>query len=188
MTTSTPVKKAKKKSKPAVEVAREQAAQKREENKVYTDPNGVQYRLVPVSAIAVQAAMNKIPDPKIRTFKNPTTGKEEANPGHPEYIKELKEVEDERGLASVDAFVMFGIEIIDGLNHDEYDEKWISQLAYLDLIDDEEAENAKDDPFVYEFLYKKYRLSDTNAIIKIQTLSGVTQEQIAEAKDSFPSN
>ena len=188
MTTSTPVKKTRKKHKPAVEVAREQAAQKREENKVYTDSNGVQYRLVPVSAIAVQAAMSKIPDPKIRTFKNPATGKEEANPAHPEYIKELKEVEDERSIASTDAMIMFGIEIIDGLDHDNYDEKWIRQLAFLNLIDEEEIDNAKDDPFVYEFYYKKYKLSNADTIVKVQTLSGVTQELIAAAKDSFPSN
>lgn len=187
-TTNTPTKARKTKKKPAVEVAREQAAQKRNENKVYTDSNEVQYRLVPVSAIAVQAAMSKVPDPKIRTFKNPTTGTEDANPQHPDYIRELGEVENERALASADTFVMFGFEIIDGLNCDERGEKWLDQLAYLGLINDDEAEKAKDDPFVYEFYYKKYKLSDATTITKIQSLSGVTQEQIAAAKDSFPSD
>lgn len=172
-------------SNPAVEVKKEQVKKNNSKKKVYINDDGVKYRLVPVSAIMVQAAMDKIPDPVIRTYTDKKTGKELPNPAHPDYARELKEVEHARQLASMDAMVMFGIEIIGEIPEDN---KWIKQMLFMELISEGDAEDAMTDDFAKEFYYKKFKMGDPSTIGKLGELSGITEEKIASATKSFPSD
>lgn len=155
------------------------------EDDVVILPDGTKIGISPVSAALVEAVMGKIKDPDVPTVIDEESGREISNPGHPAYLAELRDVTRRRTQATIDAFVMFGINLPEGLPEDE---KWLANLKYLERLGHLDLSNFDlEDPIDKEFLYKRYVVANAEIIGKISTSSGVTGEEIEAAEASFRS-
>lgn len=173
------------KQNPTVEVAKEMAAQNGRDQ-IRTLSTGVRVRLVPVSAALLSEVTSRIKDPQVPLWRNEDKGRDEPNPSDPEYLRELDEASTKRGMAAMDAMVMFGVDLVDGVPEDD---SWLKKLrfmekkGFLDL-----SEYDLEDGFDCEFLYKRYIAIDNDTLTNIASLSSLTPEAIARAEDSFPGN
>ena len=170
--------------KAAADTKKARASKKKARNKITTTQSGYRVKLVPVAANVLREAMARIPDALTRTFTNPNDGKEYENPAHPEYILEVKQVQEERTKASMNAMMLFGIELLDDIPEDN---EWLEKCRFAKIITEEEYKEATsaDGKFMREMLFKNYVVSDFAVINQIASMSGVTEEMIAQARDSF---
>ena len=100
---------------------------------------------------------------------------------HPAYLAAMDRWETKRSLASMDAMAMFGVELLDEVPSDE-ESDWARKLKLLGM------DFNLDDPVEREFFYKKYiALAGTDYML-LGSLSGLTEEAIAEAASSFRGN
>lgn len=146
---------------------------------IVTLSTGVRVRIKPVSASLIQEVVAKIEYPDVPKWHNPEKGRVEDNPLDPDYRRKVAQVSQDRGKAALDALAMFGVELADGLPEDE---TWIRQLNLLGITFD-------DNPVDKKYYYTKHiavgNMDDWN---KISRASGVTEEGIAAARASFPSD
>lgn len=160
------------------------AKSKKKKDRSLTLANGIRVKLHPVAANVMIDAQGRIPDPEMRTFIDPTTGKDEPNPGSPKYIQELTEVTRLRAQASMDALLLFGLELLDPIPEEN---DWLDKLKFMRFITDDEHRTAiGEDSFLRELYYKKYMVMDANTLSEIMSLAGVTPEMVAQARKSFP--
>ncbi len=156
---------------PAVEVARE-----RKQDAVRIMSSGVRVRIVPVSATLVDECMHRIPLPQVPMWHNPESEREEPNPNDPAYVFALQQAERDRGVASLDAVLMFGVELVDPLPEGV----WLKKLQMLGVL------GADADELEREFAYKKFVACTTQSdILLIMTATGVSEAQIQDAESSF---
>lgn len=148
---------------------------------------GVKIKVCPVSALLIQEVTSKIKDPHVPMQPNPDKdGHMEENPFDPDYLDALREANVQRGLATSDTMVMFGLKLLGDLPTDETwikKLKWLEKTGHLDLsyID-------FNDPFEKEYAFKKFLAATNPTIMEVTRASGVTQQDIDDATDSFPSN
>jgi hypothetical protein len=168
---------------PAVAVAKEQII--KEEN-VFRLVSGVRVKLSPVSVALISDVAGRIEDPPIPMFFNKDMDREEENPSDPAYLKAVEETERKRGIAFIDAIALFGIELPDGLPPDE---TWLPKLRQMEKMDMLNLDAYDmDDKLEKEFVYKRYIVASNDVIQKIQRLSAIQPEEVAEAVKSFPGN
>ena len=162
------------------DVAKEQSV---EHGKIITLLSGVRVRLNPVSTSLIDAVTNKIKEPEIPIWVD-DDGKERPNPLDPQYEKDLSEVTRLRGLAAIDAMVLFGVDLIDGLPPDE---EWLTKLEYMekmgliDILKDYDL----DDPVMKELVYKKFVGVSNDIVEQITAISGLKPKEVEAAEDSF---
>ncbi len=164
---------------------KESKTKKKTQDDIVVLASGIRVRYRPVGANAIREAQARIPDAIMPTFKDPNTGKDQPNPAHPAYAAEQKEIDALRTTAAMDVLMLLGIELVDDMPEDD---AWLDKFVFLKLISTEDAKFARDLPIALELYYKKYVVADANVITQLGQLAGVTQEMIAEARDSFPSN
>lgn len=163
---------------PAVEVAK---GKKKED--IVTLSTGIRAKLLPVPASLMQEVVSRLKEPPIPLEYDEAMGRKVENPHNPEYRAALAELEQKRAKASIDAMAMFGIELIDGLPEDK---KWLAKLkkmekfGYLDL-----SEFDLEDEFDLEFLYKRFIALGNDEIVRIGTLTGISQEDVEVAEGFF---
>jgi len=147
----------------------------------FKNKDGVTIELRPVAAYAIQEAVSKIKKPHVPLVPHPNDPNDITkfieNPMDETYRQEVEEYEREVEKASLDAMVMFGIDI-DKLPEND---KWLKKLIHSDYISADENL----DEFSMEFLYKKYYVAIGGVIGKISSMSGIVQEDIDLATDSF---
>jgi len=147
---------------------------------------GVRARIVPVAATLLEEVAARIPAPEVPVWHNPDKDRDEPNPLHPRYIEAEAKANRDRGLAAIDAMVMFGVELVDGLPDDD---GWLDKLKFLEKkgllsLDDYDVS----DPVDKEFLYKRFIAVASADLALISRRSGITPEEIARAAGSFPGN
>jgi len=153
---------------------------------VRTLSTGVRALVRPVSARLITETISSVPKPAIPMWHDPDRDRDVPNPDDPTYIRALEERQEQQGVASFDAMVMFGIELVDGVPDDD---GWIKRLrlmeklGHLDLSDFD-----LDDELEREFAYKRYVAVSAADMDLLQSASGVTEEEIAIATESFPSD
>lgn len=157
-------------------------------NEPITLSTGVKARFIPVSVSVITEAQAAIPDPKVPMWFNEAKGKEEPNPAHPDYERALKATENERNLAAIDALIMFGIELLDGVPNDDRWVKTLKMRERLNLTTVKLSDYDLEDDFDREFLYKKYFAVSAVDVSSLMQFSGVSEEDIAEAARSFQDN
>jgi len=165
----------------AVDVA--QASEKGRENVVRLS-TGVRAILTPVASSLIQDVMNQVKDPKVPMWHNPEKEQDEPNYNHPEYIEGMAEAERKRSDAALDAVILFGVKLVDGVPEDG---EWLNKLRYLEKrkrIDLSEYD--LDDPFEKEFVYKRHVAIAGEDFSLIGELSGVPQGERARARRTFP--
>jgi hypothetical protein len=165
---------------PAVEVAKE----KRDgESGIHILSTGVSVRLVNVSSATISEIVEKITYPEVPVYHNERKGRDEPNPLDPAYINAVEQTGLERGNALMDAVVLFGVELVDGLPDAD---KWLKKLrllarrGHLDL-----SEFDLEDEIDLEFLYKKHFAIGTSDWSDLMRLSGISQDAIDKAAESF---
>lgn len=167
---------------PTVQVAKEMAAQNGSDQ-IRMLKTGVRVRLVPVSASLLSEVTSRIKDPDVPMWKNEDKGRVEPNPNDPTYLRQLDDAATERGIAAMDAMVMFGVDLVDGVPEDD---SWLKKLKVMEKMGrlDFGAYDLEDE-YDREFLYKRFVAIDNDTITMIAQLSSLTPESIAKAEDSF---
>jgi hypothetical protein len=170
---------------PAADVAQERAGS--DGYRVLS--TGWRAKLKPVSASLVDEVVQKITYPEVPMWLNPDKEREEPNPADPTYQRKVEDVNHQRGIAAMDAIIMFGIDLIDpvplptsadGTENPDYD-GWIEKLEYMNIHFDATKR------FHREFAFKKYIATTQDDIQAIMRLSGITPEEVERAGDSFRS-
>lgn len=160
---------------PAVEVAKERRADEAEGG-VVTLSTGVRARLLPVAASLLDEVRARVPVPKVPIWHNPNTERDEENPNDPAYTRALAEHVERVGVAAIDAIVLFGVELADGVPDDT---RWLKKLARLGIDVD------ADDPDEVEFAFKKFVAVASPDIMRIAEMSGVSGAAVERAAASF---
>jgi hypothetical protein len=159
---------------PVVEVAKE--AQQPSDDGVVTLSTGIRARLHPVSAALMSDVTARVKDPEVPTWFNEKKGRDERNPNDPAYRDALQQAQQKRGNVAMDAMAMFGVELVDGLPENN---GWVTKLRLLGITFD------FNDPVECEFYYKKHIALGNEDWAKVGQLSGISQEDIARAEQSF---
>lgn len=163
---------------PAVDVAHEH-----DRGEGLTLSTGVRARIVPVAASLIEEVTRRIKDPDVPIWHDPERDKDIPNPDHPDYLRDLAEATRKRGQAAMEAMILFGVELIDGLPEDD---GWLQRLRFLqkrELLDLSEYD--LDDPLDLEFVYKRYVAVGSNDFVRIGRESGLSEDGIRTAGETF---
>ena len=154
------------------------------ERSIQTLSTGYKVYLKPVAASLVDEVVGQIVDPDVPIWFNENKGREEPNPGDPTYLSEMKQADRKRGIAAIDAMVMFGVELIGGVPDDGWDKKLlylekrgVLDLHMFDLTDEDDR----------EFVFKRFIAMSAADLGLLAGLSGLNEEDVAEAVKSFRS-
>lgn len=170
---------------PAVDAAKSISNRDGNDN-VLTLPSGDRIKIIPVSATLIDEVVSRVDDPEVPIFHNPDKDRDEPNPNDPKYLRDVAAAERKRGIAAMDAMVMFGIDLIDGVPPKD---QWLKKLKVMEKMGHVNlSAYDMDDPIDREFLYKRYILSDANLLNMIGRASGVAAEDVQRAERSFPSD
>ena len=163
----------------AADVAAEQT--KESEDGIVELSTGVRARIVPVASSLIDEINSMIPDPQVPV--QVIDGQDHANPMHPEYQRGMKDASDKRTAAVLDAFVMFGVELVDGVPEDD---EWVKKIKFMEKRGaiDLSCYNLKD-PMDREFVYKRFIVVSSKDTRLIGAASGVLSEDIDRAMESF---
>jgi len=144
---------------------------------------GIKAILSPVSASLIDEVTSQIAEPEIVMWHNEDKGRDEENLSDPQYKRDMDAYERKRGIAAIDAMVMFGVELVDPL---PVGDKWIKKLRLMEKLKLLDLSNfdIKDDE-EKEFFYKRYIAVSNDDIAKITSMSGVSKEDVAKAEDKF---
>ncbi len=137
---------------------------------------GIKGKILPVAASLVEEVTAKIKDPDVPMWYNKDKEREEPNPVDPVYLRQVGEADRKRGVAALDAMIMFGLELADPVPENG---TWVKKLKWLGIEFDER------DGFECEFAYKKYVACGSNDLIEISKLAGINQEAVEDAVKSF---
>ncbi len=147
---------------------------------------GVRARLVPVSASLIDEVVAEVKMPEVPIWENPEKGRKEPNPEDPTYLEESAKAERLRGVAAIDAMILFGVELIDGVPDAD---DWLNKLQFLEKRGKISlAEYDLKDELDKEFLYKKFIAVSSDDLIMLSTMSGISEGDIAQAADGFRSS
>lgn len=166
--------------KAAVETARDLAEDVQDE---FLEVDGFVFRTKAIPVAIITDTTNRIPEPKIPVWHNPEYDRDEQNPNDPAYLEAKAEVDQKRGEAMIDATVMFGIDLPDGVPPTE---KWLPKLKFLEKRGQVDLSGFNlDDPLELEFVFKRYIIANIALINYIQEMSSVTPEDVGKAGRPF---
>jgi len=166
---------------PVIEVAKQLGGDS--DGNIVVLPTGDRAKLIPVSASLIDEVTNRLTEPTVPTWYNKERERDEPNPSDPEYLRKVEEVARLRGLAAMDAMVMFGVELLDGVPADD---GWLKKLRFLSSRGQIDLTPFDlDDPMTLEYVYKRFIATNTVIIKRISALSGLTTEDVDRAENSF---
>ncbi len=151
---------------------------------IITLASGIRVRLLPVPAGTITELQGSVKKPKVPTIPHPSAdlakeGHTIEHPDSPQYKQDMLEYNEKVSEVGMKALTMLGVELVDGVPEDD---RWIKELKFIG-IDVGDIE----DEIELEFSFKKYKVVDSDMIMAISSLSGVSAADIEAAKDSFPS-
>jgi len=163
----------------------------RQEDDITILPGGIKVKFsqVPLSIIDAINQKHLDPDPpmvKIEEKSEPGNPWMESNPNDPDYHVELEKAARVRGNAIIDAMIIMGVELVDPIP----DDGWLVKLAYLEKVTGVPKLSNYDleDDFEKEFVYKKFYAIGRDGMTGLLKGTGVTEEGISDAMNSFPSD
>jgi hypothetical protein len=168
---------------PALELAKEVTGK---DTNIVDLPGGIQVQVLPVSATLMDEVTSRVVDPEPPMFMNEQKGREEPNPLDPSYIKQLEANERRRQVAVMDIMTMFGVELLSGMPESD---EWIKKLQMMEKLGHLDLSGYDfEDELDKEFVYKRFIVLSATLIGKIGSASGLTEEEVKKAEDSFQSN
>lgn len=166
----------------AVDVAKSKR-DKKELGTIITTKTGVMIRIVPVALHILDEVAHEVKDPEVPTQFIEDKGRDEPNPFDKQYLKELAETEHERGVATSDALIWFGVELVDGMPEDD---TWLKRLRWFERRGKFNLDGFDlNDELDFEFVYKKYHVVSGRDIAVIGSASGMSEEEIERAMRGF---
>src|SRR5512139_649074 len=98
---------------PVVEAANELSVEGGEEIYAFDDGNLV--KLTSIPAAVIDNVVSRIKMPEVPMVHMADYDRDEPNPNDPGYLLAVQETERKRGGAMIDAVVMFGIQLVNGM-------------------------------------------------------------------------
>lgn len=162
-------------------VAKEELAP--EETTVLTLARGVRAHLVPVASRLLDEVRARVPDPPVPVVKL-DDGREVENPDDPDYQRSLERAAIQRIEAASDAYILFGVELIDGVPPVG---EWLPQLRLLEKLGHVDLGRFDlTDPTELEFVYKKLvAVAQVDLRVIAARSGGVREEDIQKALAFF---
>lgn len=155
-----------------------------QQNEIITLPNGIRVRFHSVAPDLLRKVQEKIKDPQVPMVPNRDDPERVTeNPFDPEYLEGIDIARHKRSDAIVQAMVLRGVELVDGMPADE---SWLDDLVFLDVIDKGDIGNASNK--LKEIWYKRYIALDVTGFDLLQKKIGLNQEMVAQARKSFQRN
>jgi hypothetical protein len=164
----------------AVDVARELASEYQDDLLIV---EGYTVRVKAMPAAIISDVTNRIPDPEIPVWYNKDMERDEENATDPGYIRAKEAVDRKRGESMIDATVMFGIELPDGVPPTE---DWLPRLKFMEKRHQIDLSGFDlNDSLELEFVFKRYIIANIALISFIQKISSVTPEDVGKAGQPF---
>lgn len=174
---------------PVIAVAR---AMKNEDDTMLS--TGIRAKIKPVSATLIDAVTSRVKDPAVPTVYIQEKDREMPNPDDPQYQSELTEAGRKRGLAALDAIIMFGVELLEpvpplyatGPDGKQKPTGWFAKLKFMEkqgLIDLSEYD--MDDADTVEFVFKRFVAVSPSDIDRLNRMNRVSAEDVNRAESSF---
>lgn len=164
----------------AVEVA---ASKRVGPDEIVTLSTGVRVRVKPVTATLIDEVQSKIVDPDPPEIFLEEKGRSEPNYSDPRYLRAIERAQVNRVIAAVDALVLFGVELVDGLPEDK---DWVKKLKFMEklgTLDLSSLDLSQD--IDQEFAYKRYVAVSATDIATISMASGLSEGDVAAAEAIF---
>jgi hypothetical protein len=164
----------------AIETARELADDTQDD---LWEVEGYTIRVKAIPVAIISDVTSRIPEPPIPVWHNEEYNRDEQNLSDPAYIQAKGEVDQKRGQAMIDATVMFGIELPDGVPPTE---KWLPKLKFMEKRGQVDlSEYDLNDSLELEFVFKRYIIANIGLINYIQEMSSVMPEDVVKAGKPF---
>jgi hypothetical protein len=128
--------------------------------------------------VMIQRSMSQIKDPPVPMVWDEDKEREEPNELDPGYLAAVKQADEDRGMAVMDAMMLFGVELVDGVPEDK---RWRRrlELAGIEVDWSDEIET--------EFAYLKYVVfAGSNNLNQLLGTIGLSQDDIDQAAAMFP--
>ncbi|TRO54467.1 hypothetical protein E2P63_01185 [Candidatus Bathyarchaeota archaeon] len=155
-----------------------------QQNEIITLPNGIRVRFHSVAPDLLRKVQEKVKDPQVPLAPLPDDPERfDENPFDPEYLEAKDLASQKRNDSIMQAMVLRGVELIDGMPEDE---SWLEDLIFLELIDENDVKNASNK--LKEIWYKRYVALDMTGFDLLQKKIGLNQEMVAQARKSFQRN
>ena len=157
-----------------------------QQDEIVTLPNGIRVRFRSVAPDLLRKVQSdpELADPPVPMVPHPDDDERVTeNPFDPEYKKACAKAAELRTDAVMQAMVLRGVELVDGMPDDK---EWIDDLIFLNVIKERDAENAGDK--LKEIWYKRFVALDTTGFDLLQKKMGLTEEMVAESRKSFQRN
>lgn len=145
--------------------------------------SGVKALVKAVPTYMVDKMTAAIKDPPIPKQFIEAKGREEENPFDPTYLKAVDNANSERGRVAMEAMIMYGVELVDGIPPlEEWLPKlqWMAKRSELDL-----DEYDLDDPLDLEFVYKAFVAVGGVDLMRVTIKSGMQNEEVELAMRGF---
>lgn|SRR3990167_5855566 len=166
---------------PAVIVAHDNGHTPNETTDIVTLSTGVRVCLRPVAATLLEDVTARVPEPSVPVWHNEEKGRDEPNPADPDYQRALTAAARSRGLAAIDALILFGVELVDPVP-----DGWEKRLRLMErrgLLSLEGYDLG--DEVDREFLFKRFVAIGNDDLVLIGRRSRLTPEDVADAASSF---
>lgn len=165
------------KKNPVIIVAEEQE----QSDNIFTTKSGVRLRFKQYNKQLIVAAVNKIELPKVPRWHNEKKNRWEDNPNDPGYIAAVEDATRRQNLAAMDAMLLFGVELVDGLPKDNswYIEMQLAGIVDKDYNDLSEIEKG--------FFYRKY-IMDDHAWVELSKASSISESGVELQEGMFRNN
>ena len=153
---------------------------------------GVILRKKKFPILLLDTVLNKFPYPPVPDYWDEERKRAVKNPESEAYKLLIEEVDNQRGMATIDAMIAFGTELLsvpEGFYRPENDE-WINNLEAIEVL----GISVRRDSTTARYLaWVKFVAitdpSEFNLISSVvQSLVGVPGDKVAEAIDTFPDN
>lgn len=144
---------------------------------------GYRVKIIPVAASLIDDVVSQIKDPPVPMWHNEDKNRDEPNPGDPDYLRKLTELDKKRALAGIEVLLVFGVEMLDPIPDDD---TWLNKLTALQRkgllnLDEYDLDNPEDKAF----LFKKYIAVGVDDLTLISKISGLSKDDVVAATDSF---
>jgi len=161
-----------------------QADEEMQQNEIVTLPNGIRVQFRSVAPDLLRRVQADIIDPPVPKLPHPDDPERKIeNPHDPDYLAALNVANQKRTDAIMQAMVLRGVILIDGMPEDD---EWLDDLVFLGVVDKGDAKDAGDR--LKEIWYKRFIALDTTGFDLLQKKMGLNEEMVASASKTFQRN
>jgi len=161
-------------------------AENMQQDEIVTLPNGIRVRFRSVAPDLLRKVQSdpEMADPSVPMVPHPNDEERlTENPYDPEYKKACRVAAEKRTDAVMQAMVLLGVELVDGIPGDD---EWLDDFVFLGVIDKSDAANAGKK--LKEIWYKRFVALDATGFDLLQKRMGLNEEMVANSRKIFQRN